>query len=83
MNKRIGFDSARLQTINPGAYAKLPKGATLVGALSFYYTFDGDLRATDGTVTYAYTKGDYNAKRKRFAYALTDVTATVGKNRKS
>jgi hypothetical protein len=81
MNKRIGFDAARLQTLNPGAYSGLPKNATLAGALSFYYTFDGELRATNGTVTYAWTKGDYNVKRKRFAYSWTDATARVGKSR--
>lgn len=83
MSKRIGFDASRLQVICPGAYSALPKAASKTGALSFYYTYDGDLRATDGTVTYTYQRGMYSDKRKRFAYSWCDVTTSVGKTRKS
>lgn len=77
--KRIGFDTARLRTINPGAFAALPKNATQDGVLSFYYTYDGELRATDNTVTYAYLKGAYNQKRKRFDYSWQNITDSLGK----
>lgn len=84
MSKRIGFNSTRLQTIDPGAYSKLPKSQLYQpgrSPLSFYYTYDGVLRGTDGNVTYAYVKGDYNPNRKRYAYSWEDVTHRVGKNK--
>ncbi len=80
MSKRIGFDSARLQTINPGAYGHLPKSA-LNGNLIYYYTALGDLRATDNSITYAYLKGEYNVSRKRFNYSWVDVSDKVGGSR--
>ena len=82
MSKRIGFDAARLQAINPGAYALLPKKASLTGALTFYYTAFGDLRGTDGNFTYSFAKGGYSAKRKRFSYSWVNVSDQVGKNKK-
>lgn len=79
MNRRgiFTFSLARLQEIDPGAHSALPKSAKDDQKIGFYYTYDGVLRATNGVVTYAYQRGDYIPKRKRFAYAWNDVTSEI------
>lgn len=77
--KRIGFNVESLKDKHPGAHRHLPSSLRKDCPLTFYFTAMGELRGTDGDVTYAYKKGNYLDARKRYAYSWQDVTDNIGK----